>query len=77
MKFFKKADEMEIYIALKSTRLSFAFMSFALSLWILIEAIKTGELPFYPFMIVTIGGIIFWASNLYFRKKMTGHKDEE
>lgn len=77
MAFFKKADEMEIHIALKANRLAYAFLNLSLLTWILIELIVTGEPPYIPFILCSLSGVIFWSSLLFFRKQMSKDDHEE
>ncbi|MPW26815.1 hypothetical protein GC105_13590 [Alkalibaculum sp. M08DMB] len=68
---FKKADEMEISINFKSMRLSSTFVNIALIIWLAVDFINSGKLPFILFSIVCIQNIIFFGSKLYMTNKLS------
>lgn len=74
---FKKSDEMEMSINFKSMRLSWLFVIIALIIWLLVDFIKSVELPFIPFTIICIQNIIFFGSKRYMTRKMSNDRYEK
>ncbi|HHY70070.1 MAG TPA: hypothetical protein GX519_00040 [Thermoanaerobacterales bacterium] len=70
----KKADEMEMFINFKSMRLSWVFVNVSLIIWLAVTFIKSGELPFILFMIISLQNIIFFGSKLYMARQMSGNE---
>lgn len=48
----KKPDEMEMTINFKSMRLSWIFVIISLVVWLVVDFIRSGELPLIPFMMI-------------------------
>lgn len=65
----RKADEMEKSQANKSARISFVFYTIALLVYSIYSVSTSGELGI-PFIILMAGLVVFFVSNLIFRKKM-------
>lgn len=70
----KKADEMEMFINFKSMRLSWVFVNVALIIWLAVTFIKSGELPFILFMIISFQNIIFFGSKLYITRQISSNE---
>lgn len=70
----KKADEMEMFINFKSMRLSWVFVNIALIIWLALTFIKSGELPFILFMIISFQNIIFFGSKIYMTHRMSSNE---
>ena len=67
----QKADEMEMFINFKSMRFSWLFVNIALFVWLIVALIKSGELNFIIFMIISFQNIIFFGSKIYMTRKMS------
>lgn len=65
----RKADEMEKSIANKSAILAYVFYTIALLIYAIYSVATTGELG-VPFIILMVGQIVFFCSNITFRRKM-------
>jgi nitrate reductase NapE component len=65
----KRADEMEQSLANKSEIITFVFYAVSLFLYSVYLYSSNGELGI-PFIIFTIGMIIFFISNFIFKQKM-------
>jgi hypothetical protein len=77
MKFFKKADEMEMSINFKSMRISWVFENIALLIWTIIGFIKGDEFSYIPLIIIIVQNIVFFSSKLYMTSKMSVNSDEK
>lgn len=71
----KRADEMETYINLRSTRLAWAYSLVFLVIWMWYEHLK-GHHWEMPLILISSQLIIFWASQLFLKRRMAG-KDEK
>lgn len=67
-----KADEMEMAINFRATRLSWVSMIVLLVLWTLRELILSGSLPLLPFLLLSTGGIVFWLTKLVLTRRLSG-----
>lgn len=76
MKFFRRADEMEMSISFKAMRLAWVFENAALLVWAVISQIK-GDSPLIQTMIILIQNVIFFGSRSYMQGKMAKGKNEE
>lgn len=65
----KKADEMEKSQANKSAIMTFVFYTIALLVYSIYSVSTSGELGI-PFIILIVGLVIFFVSNLIFKQKM-------
>lgn len=74
---FKRADERETYITMKAMHYAYVFLVLALSTLILIVAIRTGQIPYIPFILETLSGLVFWGFKVYLTKRMGGSDGEE
>lgn len=66
-----KADEMEMTINFKSTRIAFIFSILALLIYCIYGLVAMEELPTIPFIILCISCSLFLTSKLYLFKMMT------
>ncbi|HWP95440.1 MAG TPA: hypothetical protein VN426_01175 [Syntrophomonadaceae bacterium] len=71
----RKADEMEIYISLKSMRFAWAYTIIFLLVWICYDYMK-GNILGLPFILLTSQGIVFWSSQFIIRRIMAGKNEE-
>lgn len=76
MKFFRRADEMEMSINFKAMRLAYVFENAALLVWAVISQIK-GYSPIIQTTIILIQNIIFFGSQLYMKRKMAKEKKDK
>ena len=72
----KKADEMDLYISLKSARLSWIYAVMFLLIWTWWEFLKGGNY-WLPFILLTSQGLVFWSSQLILRRMMAGKSEEQ
>lgn len=73
-----KADEMEMMINFKSTRMAFIFSNLALLGYCIYGVITMEKILTIPFTILCGSCSLFFISKLYLSKKMTkGNFDEE
>lgn len=71
-----KADEMEMAINFKSTRIAFIFSTLALLAYC-IYGVAIEELFTIPFVILCISCSLFFISKLYLSKMMTKENSDE
>lgn len=76
MKFFRRADEMEMSINFKAMRLAYVFENAALLVWAVISQIN-GDTFRIQILIVLIQNIIFFGSQLYMKRKMAKEKKDK
>jgi hypothetical protein len=76
MKFFRRADEMEMSINFKAMRLAYVFENAALLVWAVISQIN-GDTFRIQISIVLIQNIIFFGSQLYMKRKMANEKKDK
>ena len=76
MKFFRRADEMEMSIIYKAMRLAWVFENAALLVWAVISQIK-GDTSIIQTTIILIQNVIFFGSQLYMKRKMAQEKKDE
>ncbi len=74
-----KADEMEMSINFRAMRIAYVFSVLALIAFCGYEIIRFGKLPFIPFLILAIQGVLFFTTKLILTRKMsyTGDSDEK
>lgn len=74
-----KADEMEMAINFKAMRIAWIFSELTLAIYCIIDLVMDENLPFIPFLVLCISGILFLTSKLIMTKQMTlgGDYDEE
>lgn len=65
----RKADEMEKSQANKSAIIAFVFYTIALLVYSIYSVSTSGELGI-PFIILMVGLVVFFVSNLIFRQRM-------
>lgn len=75
MKFFRRADEMEMSINFKAMRLAWVFGNIALLVWAIISQI-TGDTSQIQIAIILIQTVIFFGSQSYMQRKMTKEKKD-
>lgn len=68
---FEKGDERDNHIGLFASRIAWVFTSVFLLIWSLQSFLHTGTLP-VQFVIVTSSLVVFWASYLYYKRKLGG-----
>jgi len=76
MKFFRRADEMEMSIIYKAMRLAWVFENVALLVWAVISQIN-GDTSRIQILIILFQNAIFYGSQLYMRRKMAQEKKDE
>lgn len=76
MKFFRRADEMEMSINFKAMRLAWVFENAALLVWAVISHIN-GDTFLIQISIILIQNIIFFGSQLYMKRKMAKEKKDK
>jgi hypothetical protein len=67
---FREADEMDIHIALAAIRTSWIVIVVALLIWSLYNFFTKGLLT-APFILLSIGLTIYFATILYMREKLS------
>ena len=68
---FAKADEMDIHIALFAVRSSWLVTMIALLIWSIYDVI-TKQTITMPLNILLLGGIVYFSTDLYMRRKLNG-----
>jgi len=68
---FTKADEMDIHIALFAVRSSWLVTMIALLIWSIYDVI-TKQIITIPLNILLLGGIVYFSTDLYMRRKLKG-----
>jgi len=71
----KKADEMEMYITLKSVRIAWVFTVIYLLIWSAYDFIRTSQLGL-PVLLLLTQEMVFWGCLLFFRHRMAGINEE-
>ena len=66
---FRKADEMDIHIALFAVRSSWFAIMIALLIWSIYDIVTKGVITM-PLNILLLGGIVYFSTDLYMRKKL-------
>ena len=67
---FRRADEMDLHIALRAVRVSWIIIMASLLVWSLFDFISTGNLTL-PFILLSLGLAVYFAMILYLRKKLS------
>ena len=67
---FRKADEMDIHIALFAVRSSWLAIMIALLIWSIYDIVTKGVITM-PLNILLLGGIVYFSTDLYMRKKLS------
>ncbi len=73
---FRRMDEMEMEISLKSLRWSSLYSGCALAALTTYEIITTGEIGWAWFILIT-QYLVFWIVHFVLTKKISGGEDEE
>jgi len=71
----KKADEMEMYITLKSIKIAWLFTVIYLLVWSVYHTIKTSQLGL-PLMLLITQNMVLYACILIFRRRLAGSHEE-
>lgn len=71
----KKADEMEMYITLKSVKVAWLFTVIYLLVWSVYDYVQTSQLGL-PFILLVTQEIVFWTCQLVFRHRISGKYEE-
>ena len=71
MKGFRKMDEMEQFISLKSLKIAYAFTIAFLFVWVILDKINKETQSIAFFLLIT-QNLVLMISQVYFRKKMEG-----
>lgn len=69
MKGFRKMDEMEQFIGLKSLKITYIFIVVFLFIWIIIDNINKRDSSIPLFLLIS-QNLVLIASQIYFKKKM-------
>lgn len=72
---FGKADEMETYISYLALRLEMLVVMTGLIVLSFYEYLKTGILGL-PFLLMSLGVIVYFSAILYFKRKLGGTGEE-
>ncbi len=72
---FRKADEMDIHIALIAVRASWLVMLVALIIWSIYDAAITQSITI-PFIIFLLGLLVYSSTDLYVRRKLSSDHRE-
>lgn len=71
-----RADEMEMYINLRSIRIAWAYTVLFLLVWSVYVMVKFGELG-WPFLLMISQNLIIFISQAIYRRKLMAGKNEE
>jgi len=71
----KKADEMEMYITLKSVKIAWLFTGIYLLIWSIYDTIKTSQLGL-PIILLISQNLVFYSCLLFFRYRVSGKNEE-
>ena len=71
MKGFRKMDEMEQFISLKSLKIAYAFTIAFLFVWVILDKINKETQSIAFFLLIT-QNLVLMISQAYFKKKMEG-----
>jgi len=71
----KKADEMEMYITLKSVKAAWLFTVIYLLIWSTYDTIKTSQ-PGLPIILLISQNVVFYTCLLFFRHRISGNNEE-
>ena len=72
---FKKADEMEMQIILKSVRIAWAYSALFLLVWTVYEMIQTKRLGL-PFILLMSQNAVLFLSQMIIKRRFTGGNEE-
>jgi hypothetical protein len=72
---FKKADEMEMQIILKSVRIAWAYSALFLLVWAVYEFIQTQRLGL-PFILLCSQNVVLFLSQLIIKRMVTAGNEE-
>ena len=71
----KKADEMEMYITLKSIKIAWLFTVIYLLIWSTYDTVKTSQLGL-PIILLISQNMVFYACLLFLRHRITSENEE-
>lgn len=67
---------MEMFITNRALKIQMIFFNLALLVWVLYDVFQASKLNL-AFLILVIGNILFFATQLIYRKKMVSNNDEK
>lgn len=70
MKGFRKMDEMEKHISLKSLKIAYAYTIIFLFIWVVIEYISSRTMSSIAFFLLITQNLVLIFSQAYFKNKM-------
>ncbi|MEA4924298.1 hypothetical protein SDC9_172927 [bioreactor metagenome] len=71
----KKADEMEMYITLKSIKIAWLFTVIYLLVWSVYDTLKTSQIGL-PLILLLAQNVVFYTCILFFRHRVSGSHEE-
>lgn len=71
----QKADEMELYINLKSIKIAWLFTTVYLLVWSAYDTFKTSQVGL-PLILLIFQNLVFYGCQIYFRHRMAGGHEE-
>ena len=72
---FMKADEMDIHIALVAVRSSWLVVMIVLLIWSIYDVVTKHTITM-PLIILLLGEIVYFSTDLYMRRKLSsGHQE--
>lgn len=74
MKGFRKMDEMEQYISLKSVKITHAYTIIFLFIWVVIEYKTNRTTSSIAFFLLITQNLVLITSQVYFKNKMSDTK---
>jgi hypothetical protein len=69
MKGFRKMDEMEQFISLKSLKIAYGFTIIFLFIWVILDFINK-RMPSTALFLLVMQNLVLTISQIYFKKKM-------
>jgi len=72
---FKKADEMDLHIALIAVRSSWIVMLIALLAWSIYDAVTELSITM-PLIVMALGLLVYYSVTLYVRNKLSNENQE-
>jgi hypothetical protein len=72
---FRRADEMDVLIALSAIRLSWLVVMVALLVWSIYGVVRAHEFT-TPLLVLMLGLFVYTSTDLYLRRKWTGGPGE-
>jgi len=72
---FRSADEMDVHIALFAVRSSWMVIMMSLLIWSICDVVTKATITM-PLNILLIGVVVYFSTDLYMRKKLSGGYQE-